>query len=665
MIFINLSHPTHTLTPNSNFKTPFIISPFSSSSTTRSTALLAQPTAVQPTPTLRLTHLTADSLSQSRSLTHTLRRHPFASDPAAVASISAIASNSSLQYRRLEKVDKLGKAGETVKVAPGYFRNHLMPKLLAVPNIEKFAHLIREQRRICQPVEEEEVKVIRKSEDNMSREFEKAARRLENARLVLRRFPNIEKLRSRASKDDPIELRSPVTKEELVAEVARQLSISIEPENLHLPSPLSAFGEYEVPMRLPKAIPLPEGKVQWTLNVKIIQATFVRHVTPHSLLRHFPLTQHFLPKQIPSLKNRIFSFTTTATMSSTSKKVLVPVANGSEPIEAVITIDVLRRSGADVTVASVEKQLRVDACHGVKIVADALVSDCRDAVFDLIALPKSIVKKQASAGRLYCCCLCFHLLVALGSWGLLKGIEAPACASTVESRVQQDGKVVTSRGPGHYHRSFAVALVMRANHGDEYTIAEFNPIQWTFDNSPQILVPIANGSEEMEAVMIIDILRRAKANVVVASVEDKLEILASRQVKLVADVLIDEAAKLSYDLIVLPGGLGGAQAFAKSEKLVNMLEKQKESNRPYGAICASPALVLEPHGLLKGKKATAFPAMCNKLSDQSEIENRVVVDGNLITSRGPGTSMEFALAIVEKERKWKLEFVFEYGFTVR
>ncbi|KAH9722917.1 protein DJ-1 [Citrus sinensis] len=190
--------------------------------------------------------------------------------------------------------------------------------------------------------------------------------------------------------------------------------------------------------------------------------------------------------------------------------------------------------------------------------------------------------------------------------------------------------------------------VMRANHGDEYTIAEFNPIQWTFDNSPQILVPIANGSEEMEAVMIIDILRRAKANVVVASVEDKLEILASRQIKLVADVLIDEAAKLSYDLIVLPGGLGGAQAFANSEKLVNMLKKQKESNRPYGAICASPALVLEPHGLLKGKKATAFPAMCNKLSDQSEIENRVVVDGNLITSRGPGISMEFALAIVEK-----------------
>ena len=72
----------------------------------------------------------------------------------------------------------------------------------------------------------------------------------------------------------------------------------------------------------------------------------------------------------------------------------------------------------------------------------------------------------------------------------------------------------------------------------------------------QILVPIANGTEEMEAVMIIDILRRAKANVVVASVEDKLEILASRNVKLVADVLLDEAANLSYDLIVLPVSWG-------------------------------------------------------------------------------------------------------------
>ncbi|KAH7568850.1 hypothetical protein JRO89_XS06G0061100 [Xanthoceras sorbifolium] len=179
-----------------------------------------------------------------------------------------------VRYRRLEvilttKIDKLGNAGETVKVAPGYFRNHLMPKLLAVPNIEKYAHLIREQRKIYQPVEEEEVKVVKKTVDGEKREYEKAARRLENARLVLKRLPDIAKLRSRESKDDPIHLRSPVTKEELVAEVARQLSVNIEPENLHLPTSMSTFGEYEVPLRLPRSIPLPEGKVQWTLNVKV------------------------------------------------------------------------------------------------------------------------------------------------------------------------------------------------------------------------------------------------------------------------------------------------------------------------------------------------------------------------------------------------------------
>ncbi|XP_024157665.1 protein DJ-1 homolog B [Rosa chinensis] len=287
---------------------------------------------------------------------------------------------------------------------------------------------------------------------------------------------------------------------------------------------------------------------------------------------------------------------------------------------------------------------------------------------------ESLVKKQAADGKLYAA-ICAAPVVALESWGVLKGLKATcypslmeqlaaSSATAVESRVQLDGKAVTSPGPGTTIE-FAVALVeqlygkekadevsgplvMRSNHGDEYIITERNPMKWTFTDSPKILVPIANGTEEMEAIMIIDILRRAKATVVVASVEDKLDIIASRKVKLEADVLLDEAAKLSYDLIVLPGGLGGAQAFAKSETLVNLLKKQRESNKPYGAICASPALVFEPHGLLKGKKATAFPAMCDKLSDKSEIENRVLVDGNLITSRGPGTSMEFALGIVEK-----------------
>ncbi|XP_072976816.1 uncharacterized protein [Typha angustifolia] len=176
-------------------------------------------------------------------------------------------SSHGLRYRKLEvilttTIDKLGKAGETVKVAPGHFRNHLMPKLLAVPNIDKYAFLIREQRKLYQREEEEEKTVEevpkdQQKEDKM-KEYQAAAKRLDNARLVLRRFIKVDN-----------ELRSPVTKEELVAEVERQLCVNIHPDNLHLPSPLSSVGEYEVPLRLPKEIPRPEGRLQWTLNVKI------------------------------------------------------------------------------------------------------------------------------------------------------------------------------------------------------------------------------------------------------------------------------------------------------------------------------------------------------------------------------------------------------------
>ncbi|XP_059435168.1 uncharacterized protein LOC132168107 [Corylus avellana] len=180
-----------------------------------------------------------------------------------------------LRYRKLEvilttSIKKLGKSGETVKVAPGYFRNHLMPKLLAVPNIEKYAFLVREQRKIYQPEEEEEeVEVVKESKEDMMKAYEKAARRLDNSKLVLRRLIDAEKFRSRATKDDPIELRSPVTKDDIIAEVERQLCVRIAPENLHLPSPLTTFGEFELPLRFPKSIPLPEGKVQWTLDVKV------------------------------------------------------------------------------------------------------------------------------------------------------------------------------------------------------------------------------------------------------------------------------------------------------------------------------------------------------------------------------------------------------------
>jgi 4-methyl-5(b-hydroxyethyl)-thiazole monophosphate biosynthesis len=162
----------------------------------------------------------------------------------------------------------------------------------------------------------------------------------------------------------------------------------------------------------------------------------------------------------------------------------------------------------------------------------------------------------------------------------------------------------------------------------------------------KVLVPIADGTEEIEAACIVDTLRRAGAEVTVTSV-DKLEVTASRGMKLVADTLIADCAGRTYDCIVLPGGMPGAEHLRDSTKLIAMLKKQKQAGRLYGAICASPAVALHPHGLLEGVNATCYPAMQGKL-DPAHISNeRVVVDGKCVTSQGPGTAIEFALTIVE------------------
>lgn len=161
-----------------------------------------------------------------------------------------------------------------------------------------------------------------------------------------------------------------------------------------------------------------------------------------------------------------------------------------------------------------------------------------------------------------------------------------------------------------------------------------------------VLVPIADGTEEIEAVTIIDVLRRAEAEVTVASV-DAPQVTASRGVKIVADCLIESCRDKDFDLIVLPGGIPGAENLRDNSILKEILIKQNSAGKLYGAICAAPAVVLEPHGLLAERQATAHPGYVDRLSDPSSVESRVVVDGNCITSRGPGTAMEFSLKLVE------------------
>jgi 4-methyl-5(b-hydroxyethyl)-thiazole monophosphate biosynthesis len=160
------------------------------------------------------------------------------------------------------------------------------------------------------------------------------------------------------------------------------------------------------------------------------------------------------------------------------------------------------------------------------------------------------------------------------------------------------------------------------------------------------LVTIADGVEEMEAVCIIDVLRRGGVDVTVASVDD-MEIVASRGVKLVADVLIDQCEGQVYDIIALPGGMGGAEAFANCDLLIGMLREQKSAGRIFSAICASPALVFSRHGLIDDKEAVCHPGVLERLKCAGKVDGRVVVDGNCVTSKGPGTAIEFALKLLE------------------
>jgi 4-methyl-5(b-hydroxyethyl)-thiazole monophosphate biosynthesis len=163
-----------------------------------------------------------------------------------------------------------------------------------------------------------------------------------------------------------------------------------------------------------------------------------------------------------------------------------------------------------------------------------------------------------------------------------------------------------------------------------------------------VLVPVADGTEDLEAVAIIDVLRRADAKVTVASITGSRQVTFSRGMVITADALLENCVTREYDLVVLPGGIPGAENLRDSVDLVRLLKHQRETGQLYGAICASPAVVLEHHGLLEGRQATCHPAYVEQLTNKDRAASRVVVDGNCITSQGAGTAVEFSLALVEQ-----------------
>lgn len=166
------------------------------------------------------------------------------------------------------------------------------------------------------------------------------------------------------------------------------------------------------------------------------------------------------------------------------------------------------------------------------------------------------------------------------------------------------------------------------------------------------LVPLAAGFEEMEAVIIIDVLRRAEVDVAVAGLAGAGPVLGSRGVTVVAETDLDSALGHGpYDAVVLPGGLGGTHALRDDDRVVDAVRAQADRGALVAAVCAAP-LVLARAGLAEGRDLTSHPSVRDELAGAGArtLADRVVRDGELLTSQGPGTAMEFALAVVRELR---------------
>jgi 4-methyl-5(b-hydroxyethyl)-thiazole monophosphate biosynthesis len=157
------------------------------------------------------------------------------------------------------------------------------------------------------------------------------------------------------------------------------------------------------------------------------------------------------------------------------------------------------------------------------------------------------------------------------------------------------------------------------------------------------LVPLAEGFEELEAVTIIDVLRRAGVEVTVAALGAS-PVTGSHAIRVEADASLDAVQADVFDAVVLPGG-PGAKRLRDDERVKAVVRRLAREGRLVAAVCAAP-IALEAAGVLAGKRATVYPG--NQLPSAEQVDERVVVDGSIITSRGPGTALEFALALVEK-----------------
>ena len=163
----------------------------------------------------------------------------------------------------------------------------------------------------------------------------------------------------------------------------------------------------------------------------------------------------------------------------------------------------------------------------------------------------------------------------------------------------------------------------------------------------QVLVPLAQGFEEVEAVTIIDLLRRGGVQVITASLTNERLVSGAHGIGVQADESLDDLKDQDFSAVVLPGGMPGTTNLASNRTLGLILQKHSGAGAWICAICAAPT-VLAKHGILKGKRATSYPGFEAQLTGATFVEEAVVEDGKVITSRGPGTAIPFALKVLER-----------------
>lgn len=167
-------------------------------------------------------------------------------------------------------------------------------------------------------------------------------------------------------------------------------------------------------------------------------------------------------------------------------------------------------------------------------------------------------------------------------------------------------------------------------------------------NAKKSYIFLADGVEEVEAVATVDALRRAGMDVVTVSVTDSSVVEGATSQKLLADTLLSQVDFSDADWLIVPGGVPGAPNLHADKEVNNAIVKHAAKGGRIASICAGPAVVLAPTGVLKGHKATCYPGLEAQLTEggATYVKSPVVVDGRLITSEGPGTTLEFAKAII-------------------